>query len=294
MTYRRVLVIAGKGFAEDRFAETLRGLALDGAGRVYAVGDRDVKVFDDQGELLRRWQTEQLGYCVALDGKGAVYIGEIGQVEKFTEAGDRLALWRDGDRLGFVTAIGFHGEYIFIADAKDRCIRRYDGNRQWLNNIGKDNRTRGFLIPNGQLDFRVDDQGVIHAVNPGKHRIERYSMDGKLLGHFGRFGTRKPEGFPGCCNPTNLALTSQGHVVVTEKAAPRVKIYTGDGILLAVVASKEFDPVCKNMDVAVDKQGRIYVADTVKLDIHVFAPVQAEDEAAKVGETPADQGDGQP
>ena len=42
MTYRRVLVIAGKGFAEDRFAETLRGLALDGAGRVYAVGDRDV------------------------------------------------------------------------------------------------------------------------------------------------------------------------------------------------------------------------------------------------------------
>jgi hypothetical protein len=286
--YRRVRVIAGKGFAEDRFAETLRGITVDEAGRIYAVGDRDVKVFDHEGKLLRRWQTEQPGFCVALDGKGAVYTGEIGQVEEFTEAGDRSALWRDGDRLGFVTAIGFHGEYTFIADAKDRCIRRYDGNRQWLNNIGKDNRTKGFLIPNGQLDFRVDDQGIIHAVNPGKHRIERYSMDGTLLGHFGRFGTRKPEDFPGCCNPTNLVLTREGHVVVTEKAPPRVKVYTGDGSLLAVVASKEFDPICKNMDVAVDKQGRVYVADTVRLDIHVFSPLKPENEAA------TDRGGGQP
>ena len=59
---------------------------------------------------------------------------------------------------------------------------------------------------------------------------------------------------------------------VTEKAAPRAKVYDGAGQLLAVVADRTFDPGAKNMDVAVDSTGRIYVADTVRLEIRVFQP----------------------
>ena len=39
-----------------------------------------------------------------------------------------------------------------------------------------------------------------------------------------------------------------------------------------MVSDDAFDPAAKNMDVAVDSRGRIYVADTVKLEICVFAP----------------------
>ncbi|MFQ5807349.1 MAG: hypothetical protein ACE5I3_12955, partial [Phycisphaerae bacterium] len=136
----------------------------------------------------------------------------------------------------------------------------------------KDNRMRGFLVPNGHLDFAVDAGGVIHAANPGKHRVERYTPEGKLLGHFGRFDGRDPAGFGGCCNPTNIALTRQGLIVVTEKAGPRAKVYSADGRLLAVMGEDDFDPTCKNMDVAVDSSGRIYVIDTARLHICVYAP----------------------
>ena len=85
-------------------------------------------------------------------------------------------------------------------------------------------------------------------------------------------------GFPGCCNPTNLALTPEGCVVVTEKAGPRVKLYGRDGALVEIIATDLFDPGCKNMDVAVDAQGRVYVVDTVERVIQVFEPVRAEAE----------------
>ena len=285
MRYRQVRVISGKGAGPDQFVEALNGITVDNTGLVYAVGDRQVKVFGPDGTLQRRWSTDRPGYCVAIDDDKAVYVGEAGQVEKFDTGGNHLTTWRDPGRLGTVTAVGFFGEHVLVADARDRCIRRYDGCGNWLNDIGKDNNTKGFLVPNGYLDFSVDAKGIIHVVNPGKHRVERYSMTGELLGHFGKFGTRRPEDFPGCCNPTNLTLTMQGHVVVTEKAGPRLKVYDAAGKLLAFVGPESFDANCKNMDVAADSQGLIYVVDTVRLHICVFAPDDADGDARDVAES---------
>jgi len=200
-----------------------------------------------------------------------VYVGQKGQVEIFDESGKHLDTWVDPQRLGLVTAIGLLPGHVLLADARDRSIRRFDREGKPVNDIGKDNRMKGFNIPNGSLDFAVDSQGIIHAANPGKHRVERYTPEGELLGYFGRFDGQNPEGFAGCCNPTNVTVTGRGHVVVTEKAGPRAKVYDKEGSLLAVIADDVFDPSCKNMDVAVDSVGRVYVVDTVRLEIKVFA-----------------------
>jgi sugar lactone lactonase YvrE len=169
-----------------------------------------------------------------------------------------------------VTALAPLADGLLLADARARCLRRYTHAGEHVGDIGHDNRMKGFLIPNGVLDFAVDEQGVIHVANPGKHRVERYSAAGELLGHFGRFDGRDPAGFAGCCNPTNLTVAGSGRVFVTEKAGPRVKAYDGTGALLAVIADEVFDPRCKNMDLAVDDAGRIYVVDTALLSIRVF------------------------
>jgi hypothetical protein len=108
------------------------------------------------------------------------------------------------------------------------------------------------------------------------HRIERYTADGELLGHIGRFDGVDPEGFPGCCNPTNVSLDRAGRIVVTEKAGPRAKLYDREGSLLSVIADDGFDPASKNMDLAVDSHGRILVADTASLEIRVFPPAGPE------------------
>jgi len=280
MQYRLVRMIGGRGASPDRFASSLRGIAVDRVGQIYAAGDSELKVFDALGGLKRRWPTSKPGLSVAVAADGSVYVGQSGQIEIFDSAGKLSDTWRNAELLGRVTAIDFAQDGVLAADAADRAIRRFDRGGKFLNNIGKDNRMKGFRIPNGVVDFGVDAASIIHAANPGRHRVERYTPAGDLLGHFGRFDGIDPAGFPGCCNPTNVAVAGRDSIVVTEKAGPRAKLYHFSGKLLAVVAADVFDPNCKNMDVAVDSRGRILVADTVKLAIIVFEPVTGGEGAA--------------
>lgn len=271
MQYRQLRTIGGKGNSPDQFAASLRGMAVDGHGQIYAAGDSEVKVFDAAGRLKRRWSTARPGLSVAVAADGSVYIGQLGQIEIFDGAGQLTRTWSDERQLRRVTEIGFVGDSVLAGDAADRAIRRFDRDGRLRNTIGKDNPVNGLLIPNGVVAFAVDAQGIIHAANPGKHRVEQYTPDGKLLGHIGRFDGIDPAGFPGCCNPTNVAVRDA--LYVTEKAGPRAKVYDFSGHLLAVIASGVFDANAKNMGIAVDAHGRVYVADTVKLAIQVFEPV---------------------
>jgi hypothetical protein len=273
MQYRQIQVIGGKGSGPDKFAGVLRGITVDGHGQLYAAGDSEVKVFDAAGRIRRRWTTFAPAVSVAVAEDGSVYVGGLRQIEIFQQDGKPIRTWSDENLLGRVTAIGFHGDSVFAGDAADRTIRHFDRSGKFRNNIGKENLVNGFLIPNGAVDFGVDARGVIHAANPGKHRVEQYASGGELLGKFGHFSASDPSGFTGCCNPTNIAV--RDHVYVTEKAGPRVKAYDFDGKLLAVIATEGFDPNCKNMNIAAGAAGRVYVADTVKNCILVFAPVSA-------------------
>lgn len=257
--------------APPTFTNELRGLAIDAGGRVYAVGDSKLVIFSADGREIGGWHTERPGFSVGVAADGRVFVGQPGQIQIFDRDGTLLDAWRDEQRLGLVTAIGLVGDAVIIADTQGRCLRRYDRDGTWRNDIGTDNRMRGFLVPNGYLDFAVDAAGVLHIANAGMHRVEQYTINGERRGHFGRFDGRDPAGFPGCCNPTNVGVTPTGDIVVSEKAGPRVKVYSAAGELRAVVAD-DFDPNCKNMDLAVDAQGRIHVIDTVRLQIVVFEP----------------------
>ena len=267
MQYRQVRVIAG------RFRAALRGVAVDKGGHIYAAGDSEIKVFDAEGEWLERWPTTKAALSVAVAPDGSVYAGEPGQIEIFDTAGKLIDAWRDEKLLGFVTAIGFTNDSVLAGDVGGRAVRRFDRHGKLLNTIGKDNPVNGLLICNGVVSFAVDAQGVIHAANPGKHRVEQYASDGRLLGHIGRFDGVDPAGFTGCCNPTNVAVGDC--LYTTEKAGPRVKAYDFSGKLLTIVAEDAFDANCKNMSIAVDSNGRLYVVDTVKLAIFMFEEVAA-------------------
>lgn len=253
----------------------MHGIAADGEGRLYVAGDDGLALYSTDGSLIRQQPTERAGLCVAVDETGRVFVGEEGQIEVFGTDGSRERRWDDAERLGRVTNIGFHKGEVLVADAKAPCIRRFRSGGEWINDIGTPGSARGFLIPNGVLDFDIDEAGVVHAANPAKHRIERYSLEGERLGHFGRWGHTE-EDFSGCCNPTNLALLYDGRVVVSEKADARVKIYTPDGKLAVVIASEEFDKLSKNMDLAIDRHGRVYVLDTGRSCTHIFELVAEE------------------
>ncbi len=271
MKYHLEKVFSGKGAAPHQFKTAIYGITTDEKDLLWAAGDSQIKVFDSQGELISNWSTTQPGFCLEVEGE-SVYVGQNGQLETYNRQGKLLDTWRDPEKLGRVSAIALLPSSVLVADSLDRCIRRFDRQGNFINHIGKDNRMKGFKIPNGSLDFVVDSNGLIHACNPGKHRIERYTLEGELLGHIGRFDGINPQGFSGCCNPTNVAVDRQGRIYVTEKAGPRAKVYDPEGELIAVIASDIFDLGCKNMDLTIDSLGRVYVVDTVKLLINQFVP----------------------
>jgi len=201
-------------------------------------------------------------------------VGQEGQVEIFDGTGNLLRTWKDREHLGRVTAIGFLKDTVLFGDASMRCMRRFDADGRFLHDIGNDNPLKGLMIPNGVVDFGIDPQGVIHVANPGKHRVERYSAKGKLLGHMGKFTGPDPTGFSGCCNPTNVAIAGPDLLCVTEKAGPRAKIYDYAGKLMVMIESSEFDRSAKNMDVAVDGRRHIFISDPARLAVFEFEPVE--------------------
>src|SRR6476646_3210136 len=187
MHYRRKQVISGRGTSPDRFASTLRSIAVDRHGHVYAAGDSEIKVFDASGHLKRRWSTARPVLSVAVADDGSVYAGELRQIEIFDTAGKLIDTWRDDQYLGRVTQIGFVNDTVLAGDAADRAIRRFNRHGRFLNNIGKDNSLNGLATPNGMVAFGVDARGIVHVANPGKHRVERYTPEGQLLGYIGHF-----------------------------------------------------------------------------------------------------------
>jgi outer membrane protein assembly factor BamB len=287
--YRLVRTIADQGPGPTQFAEALRGIAVDPAGRIHAVGDSAVKVFSPAGELLHSWSTARPGHCIAVAPDGTIYVGQAEQVERFDARGNLRDTWSDPERLRLITAIGFAGNEVLLADARARCVHRYNHSGEFQGDIGRPARGRGIQLPNGVLDLAVDRENVIHLTNSGRHRIERYTTAGELLGHIGRFDGRDPAGFTGCCNPTNLAITSTGTIAVTVKAPPGVKLYDTAGHLLTIIGPDNFDPACKNMSIATDNQGHLYVVDTVRLHICVFAPEPAV-LGPPAGDTPTNEG----
>src|ERR1035441_9028421 len=96
MEYRQIQVIGGKGSAPGQFATSLRSLAVDTHGQLYAAGDSEIKVFDAAGRLKRRWSTARPVHSVAVIGNGAgdgaVYAGGEIDYDRLYQNGDLIRL----------------------------------------------------------------------------------------------------------------------------------------------------------------------------------------------------------
>jgi hypothetical protein len=256
--------------------EGLHGIALDAEGNLYAAGAHGVRVLGPDGAFLRGWATSGPATCVALGEGGNVYVGQQTRVEVFGPDGGPLRAWGTGGReageLDYVTAIAVYQTNVLVADAGNRCIHRFDTTGDFIDDIGKRDPEAGLpglICPSPYLDLAVDGAGVIDVTNPGLTRVERYSLDGRLLGSWGEGGTQ-PQQFSGCCNPSNIALRADGAIVTAEKITARVKVYDARGAMLAFLGPQYFTEEAAGLDVAVDPAGRLFVMDPGDGAVRVF------------------------
>jgi hypothetical protein len=126
------------------------------------------------------------------------------------------------------------------------------------------------MIPNGVLVAAADvERRRFVVAHPQKHRIERYDADGSPAGSFGKFGNEAPEDFGGCCNPNTIAVGPGGIIVVSEKAPPRIKVFSREGAFLAASPDGAFDMNAKNLALAATDE-RVFAADPARCTIQAF------------------------
>jgi len=222
--------------------------------------------------------------CVAVAKDGTIFAGLRDHIEVFDAKGQRKATWDSPGKKSWLTGLALGENEVFAADSGNRVLLRYDRSGKLISRIGEKNKDReipGFILPSPYLDVIIAKDGVLRVNNPGRHRVEAYTVDGDFAKAWGK-PSAAIEGFCGCCNPIGIALLPDGRVVTCEKGLPRVKVYSAEGEFESVVAGTESFPenakACSDlndctrggMDAAVDSEGRIYILDFIASDIRVM------------------------
>jgi hypothetical protein len=209
--------------------------------------------------------------CLQLQADGALLVGFQASVTHYHAKGQPRSWAIPGQKAHLTAVAAGHGRY-FAADAGQRVVWMFDKTGKSLGTLGKPDAGKnypGLRVPSPYLDLVVDPQGI-WVVNPGHHRLELFSLDGRILKSWGK-ASFAPEGFSGCCNPSHLARLPDGRFITSEKGARQVKLFSTAGQFEALVAGPEaFSPQAKVLDVAVDGHGRILVLDPSARAVRIF------------------------
>ena len=246
----------------------LSALAIAPDGKIYVGGENGVEVFPDR--TIR--PLAGTPSCLAVDDDSTLFAGMQDHVEVFSKDWEK-SVWPSPGEKAYLTSIAADDRYVYVADAGGRRVLRYGKSGGTPLEIGaKDevNGVRGFYIPSPFFDLDIGTDGSLWVVNPGYHALENYTSDGRMISSWAK-SSFTIDGFIGCCNPANFALMPDGSFVTAEKGVPRVKICNIDGSLRCVVAAPDqFDEGTVGLDVAADRQGRIYVLDPVRGKVRIF------------------------
>ena len=123
---------------------------------------------------------------------------------------------------------------------------------------------KGLRLCCGIFDFCEAPDNTVAVSNLGAFKVQRYSIDGKLLAEFGKRG-RELNDFQGCCNPVSAAYLPDGRIVTVEKDPTRIKIYDAAGKqATAIEGIEELVKGCSFIPSAVDQAGNLYLAANTK------------------------------
>lgn len=266
--------------------DAAKSIAVDAKGSVYVAGDQSVRVLAADGDVIRRIDLPRAPGCLAVAADGSVFVGLGDHVEVYDRQGQLLAGWSSLGADAVLTSIAVAENDVFVADAGNRIVIRYDRDGKIITRIGGKDPSRnvpGFVIPSAYFDLALTGDGLLRAVNPGNLRVDAYTFDGDYEFSWGRRSV-EIDGFCGCCNPVNVAVLPRGGFVTCEKGLVRVKTYDSQGEFEGVVAGPaqlvrfgdvrvcDLPEECQagGFDVAVDGAGRVYVLDTIRNVVRIF------------------------
>jgi hypothetical protein len=268
---------------------SLHAVAVGPDDRVYLAGDKAIQVFGADTTRLSELKLSDSPRCLTVTEDSIIYVGMRDHVEIHHPQGLHELIWEGLGENAVLTSIAVSENHVFVADAGNRLVMRYDASGKLVRCIGRRDESRnipGFSVPSPYFDLTVPPDGLLRVANPGQHRVEAYTFDGDLEFSWGN-PSMAIDGFCGCCNPVNFDVLPDGRFVTCEKGLPRIKVYGPEGEFESVVAGPEaFAQNAKScslnglsncrtggMDVAADSRGRVIVMDPVERVVRIFERV---------------------
>jgi len=253
--------------------ETPAAITISG-NKIFLAGDSKIQVIGLDGSLTQEITLSGQPQAVEVFGEN-IFVAISNAVNVYNGTGMLLKTWPTLTDSAMVTAIAASETSVFVADAGNRKVHRYNHAGQLLASFdGKADEgvLHGFIIPSGFFDLDINPDGDLWVVNPGMHALENYTEEGNLREHWNNTNMMT-EGFSGCCNPAHYTFLPDGRFVTSEKGLVRVKTYKQSGEFEGVVAAPvKFAEEGKAPDVATDSVGNVYALDFDKKMIRVFEP----------------------
>ena len=254
-------------------AGKLHALAVGRNDYIYVLVDEKLLILNSNGAEQMAVQLSKAGHCVTVAENGIIFIGFKQHIEVLQNNGEQLATWKKINDKSYITSLALAGKFLFVADAGTRNVWKIDLNGNLSSSIGAENKQEGIpklIVPSPYFDLASAKDGSLWVVNPGRHKLENFNVDGKLKSMWGE-SSPDIEGFCGCCNPTHIALLRDGSFVTSEKGHVRVKVYSPKGSFRCFVASeKEFIERTKGLDLAIDSKDNVLVLDPQMKKIRIF------------------------
>ena len=248
------------------------GLALGDDGTIYVTGDEALARFPSDNATRTLIALEENPTAVAIKKDGTIFLAMRDHVELYSAHGKKLRSWPSFGKRSVLTGLAIDGDEVWVADAGNRLVWHCDANGTVLGALGrdKDMKASQLIIPSHHLEVQISPDGLPTITNPGKRQIERRARDGAVLSSWGE-SSNSLKGFSGCCNPTDFAFLPNGDIVTSEKGILRVKVYTASGDYRALVAQdSHFRAATVSLDIAVDKNGQVYVLERESNQVHRY------------------------
>lgn len=237
-----VQTFGSEGIGPGMFTDA-RGIAVDGAGRIYVgeYGSGRIQVFDAEGKFITEWMadTHMPLRGMAADRKGTVFVAQRGVISRYDGATGRMtgqldypagrgfddvAATADG---GLVAAWEPYGSGISFGSGGDNIVR-FDANGRTIRTIR--NAVSG-QSESAELELRVaaDGLGNIFALSTFSNAVFRFTPEGKFVNRFGSSG-REPGQFTA---PGAIAVDGKGRVYVGDFKG--IQVFDANGTYLDLI-----------------------------------------------------------
>lgn len=253
--------------------------------------------FDD-GSLV--WPTD-----MAFDRNWNVYVTDewLNRVSIFSKDGEYLGKWeeRSGDGDGALSrpsGLAFDADdNAYVVDCGHNRIQKFAKDGRFLAKWGTAGSGPGQL--NMPWGIAIDPEGDIVISDWRNDRIQKFSPDGRFLMQFGRSGTGEGE----FNRPAGIAVDQEGVIYVADWMNNRLQVFGPDGSFIALrtgdatVSKWGKDKLDANPEmyqererayglereklfwgptgVAVDNEGRIFVAESARNRVQVYRKLEA-------------------